>query len=834
MPRERRLKDNQIIQILCRSDDAVAIYTGEEILIEVANPAMQAAWGRDASVIGLTLSEALPEIEDQPFLGMLQEVWRTGIDNVGTAIPAELLVDGKLQHYYFDYAYRAVKDENGQVYAIFHTARDVTEKVNDREELKVAREREELLEREQALNEELAAANEELFATNEDLSAAQERLRILNQELEDRVDERTAELSRSESRLRYLLSDAPVAIAVLRGRELIVESANKMVLNAWGKTDEIIGKTLPEAIPELDGQEFLGILDAVYTEGEPFYGSEVKALLRQNGRLEEVYFNFVYQPIKDEAGKTNGIMITASIVTEQVFGRNQVQHLNEELIAINEELNESQDLLMSTNLDLKASEMRLDKIISELPVPVVVLMGPDQIIATTNEALLKYWDRTKEEVTGKTMLQVFPELKSQPYPDLWKRVLAGEGSVASIEIPVTYKDKLEGTERSFYIDYHCQALTDLGGNNVGVISTILDVTEKVRSRKQIEKAEAQLRLAIESSELGTWYIDVITREFKPSRRLKQIFGFYEEEDMLYDATTNQILDEYRQLVTEAVDHAILNGTSYDMEYPIKGFRDGAIRWVRATGKLYGEDANGHASFSGTVQNITQRKLEEQRKDDFLSIASHELKTPITTLKGALQLLNRYKDNLSSAIVPRLIEQANGSVEKITNLIDDLLNTTRTNEGQLHLNLSTFIVSKLLDDCCQHVRIGGKHDLIVQGDLQLEVEADEARIDQVVVNLVNNATKYAPDSRKIYLLIEDLGHLARVSVRDSGPGIPEEKIPHLFDRYYRADYGGAQYSGLGLGLYISAEIIKRHNGEIGVESKPGEGSTFWFTVPKKVG
>ena len=826
MPRERRLKDNQIIQILCRSYDAVAIYTGAEILIEVANPAMQAAWGRDASVIGLTLSEALPEIEDQPFLGMLQEVWKTGIDNVGTAIPADLLIDGKLQRYYFDYAYRAVKDENGKVYAIFHTARDVTEKVNDREELKVAREREELLKREQVLNEELAAANEKLIA-------AQERLRILNQELEDRVVERTAELSRSESRLRYLLSDAPVAIAVLRGRELIVESANKMVLKAWGKTDEIIGKTLPEAIPELNGQGFLDILNAVYTEGEPFYGSEVKALLRQNGKLEEVYFNFVYQPIKDESGNTDGIMITASIVTEQVFGRNQVQHLNEELIAINEELNESQDLLMSTNLDLKASEMRLDKILSQLPVPVVVLMGPDQIIATTNEALLKYWDRTKEEVAGKTMLQVFPELRNQPYPDLWKRVLAGEGPVAKLEIPVTYSDKLSGTERSFHIDYHCQVLTDLGGNNVGVISTILDVTEKVRSRKQIEKAEAQLRLAIESSKLGTWYIDALTREFKPSGRLKQIFGFYEDEDMPYDAATNQILDEYRLLVTEAVDDAILNGTSYDMEYPIKGFRDGAIRWVRATGKLYGEDDNGQASFSGTVQNITERKLEEQRKDDFLSIASHELKTPITTLKGALQLLNRYKDNLSSGIVPRLIEQANGSVEKITNLIDDLLNTTRTKEGQLHLNLSTFIVSKLLDDCCQHVRIGRKHELIVQGDLLLKVEADEARIDQVVVNLVNNATKYGPDSRNIYLLIEDLVHVARISVRDSGPGIPREKIPHLFDRYYRADYGGAQYSGLGLGLYISAEIIKRHNGEIGVESKLGEGSTFWFTLPKKV-
>jgi signal transduction histidine kinase len=105
-----------------------------------------------------------------------------------------------------------------------------------------------------------------------------------------------------------------------------------------------------------------------------------------------------------------------------------------------------------------------------------------------------------------------------------------------------------------------------------------------------------------------------------------------------------------------------------------------------------------------------------------------------------------------------------------------------------------------------------------------------RIDQVVVNLVNNAVKYAPDQKEIYLVVEDLDDKIKISVRDTGPGIPEDKVAHLFDRYYRVDYSGAQYSGLGLGLYISAEIIKKHGGEIGVDTEVGKGSTFWFTVP----
>lgn len=231
-----------------------------------------------------------------------------------------------------------------------------------------------------------------------------------------------------------------------------------------------------------------------------------------------------------------------------------------------------------------------------------------------------------------------------------------------------------------------------------------------------------------------------------------------------------------------------------------------------------------------MQDITQRKTDEQRKDDFLSIASHELKTPVTTLKGSLQLLDRYKGHLEHPIVPKLIDQANVSVMKIINLMDDLLNTTRTNEGQLHLNKTKFVLVEMLNQCCHHVRIEGKHQLVLQGDQQLQVFADEARIDQVVVNLVNNAAKYAANSTEIYLIVEDLGDKARVSVKDAGPGIPEDKLPHLFERYYRADYSGIQYSGLGLGLYISAEIVKRHGGEIGVTSQLGLGSTFWFTLP----
>ncbi|MFP5082095.1 ATP-binding protein [Pedobacter sp. JCM 36344] len=221
---------------------------------------------------------------------------------------------------------------------------------------------------------------------------------------------------------------------------------------------------------------------------------------------------------------------------------------------------------------------------------------------------------------------------------------------------------------------------------------------------------------------------------------------------------------------------------------------------------------------------------EQRKDNFLSIVSHELKTPITTLKANLQMLERIKSDPLSPIFPRLVESCTKSVEKINLMVEDLLNMHRYSEDQLHLDKTTFCIYDLMHVCCNHVRIDGKYELIVEGDKNQLIHADEHRIDQVLVNFVNNAVKYAPDSRQINLKISREAENIKIAVTDFGPGIPEEHLPHLFDRYWRANHSSKKYTGLGLGLYICAEIVRRHDGNIGVYSKLGEGSTFWFTIP----
>jgi len=243
------------------------------------------------------------------------------------------------------------------------------------------------------------------------------------------------------------------------------------------------------------------------------------------------------------------------------------------------------------------------------------------------------------------------------------------------------------------------------------------------------------------------------------------------------------------------------------------------------------DKNNNITGSiGTFMDVTRRRIAIQQKDDFIGVASHELKTPITVLKTSIQLLDRLKHNPTHKMLPVLIEQANKGMKKLGYLVEDLLDVSRLKEGQLALNKRDFALEEILHDSFAHLHTGKRSQIIVRGDSQLQLHADPNRIEQVLVNFINNAVKYAPDSGEIVINVVKLENNVRISVTDYGPGIDKTKQRHLFDRYYRTDYSGEQYSGLGLGLYISAEIVKKHGGQIGVDSEPGKGSTFWFTLP----
>jgi len=275
-------------------------------------------------------------------------------------------------------------------------------------------------------------------------------------------------------------------------------------------------------------------------------------------------------------------------------------------------------------------------------------------------------------------------------------------------------------------------------------------------------------------------------------------------------------------------------TEFEFKCQIR-FQDavGNFQWYMVHAVSLLDEEGNVAKWMGSCTDINEHVTAIEKLDEFISVASHELKTPITTLKASLQLMNKFKhSDTQLKILPKLIDQSNRSAEKISNLVTDLLNTGNLKEGQMQLQKTRFKVLDLLRNTCPHVASEGAFQLIANADADLEVFADEHRIDQILVNFVNNAIKYAHESKQIFLSAEVVpAGTVKISVRDTGPGIAAEKLPHLFDRYYRIDNSGYNYSGLGLGLYICAEIIKKHGGTIGVDSEAGVGTTFWFTLTR---
>jgi PAS domain S-box-containing protein len=232
---------------------------------------------------------------------------------------------------------------------------------------------------------------------------------------------------------------------------------------------------------------------------------------------------------------------------------------------------------------------------------------------------------------------------------------------------------------------------------------------------------------------------------------------------------------------------------------------------------------------GTATDIQYIKDVQQNKDDFISIASHELKTPLTALSATVQYLDQIKSNPANPSLTHFITQANKSMLKVTLLISRLLNASQINTKGIILNKSSFFLLECTKESISDLYTVYQRNILINGT-DVEVVADRFQIGQVIVNLVSNAIKYSrPDSDIIVELCHQGGNV-KISVTDFGLGIAEERQRFVFDRYYRAERENVQSPGMGLGLFISAKIVKAHGGEIGVNSHIGKGSKFWFTLP----
>lgn len=342
----------------------------------------------------------------------------------------------------------------------------------------------------------------------------------------------------------------------------------------------------------------------------------------------------------------------------------------------------------------------------------------------------------------------------------------------------------------------------------------------------LQESKEDLSRALEAANLGNFDADMNTGVILCSDRCNENFGRAKGSSTTISELVQSILPGYREKVSNAIHASFKNNKPYDIEYQVK-WPDGSIHWVQVNALPRYDEQGIPSKMVGFTQLVTDKKNYQLRKDEFLSVASHELKTPISVLSANLQLLDRAKHKIENRMVINLIESCNTSISKVTTMLEELLDVGRYAEGNPELNKKRFDLLEVVEESCLHLIPELRKKIRIKGQ-NLNLLADRIRIEQVIVNFINNACKYAPDSEFITVEIFREKNSVKLALSDQGPGIPESQIPFVFNRYWQSD--SFKNNGSGLGLYISAEIIRKHQGEIGVESQVGVGTTFWFRLP----
>jgi two-component system CheB/CheR fusion protein len=274
-------------------------------------------------------------------------------------------------------------------------------------------------------------------------------------------------------------------------------------------------------------------------------------------------------------------------------------------------------------------------------------------------------------------------------------------------------------------------------------------------------------------------------------------------------------------------HSIETGEPFRFEHRFKR-HDGKYRWHLGKAHAMRNEKGEIEMWIGTNADIHEQKNAMEKKDEFIGLASHELKTPLTSVKAYLQLLERSLDNDENKLY---VSKANRHIQKLQDLISDLLDVSKIQAGKLELNKTEFDFDSFINESLESFQhTATRHRIICEGKANALVRADRHRIEQVLINLLSNAAKYSPKAEKILVNVSSNETNITVSITDHGIGISKDNLFKLFNKFYRAENVSMYFEGLGIGLFISSEIIRRHKGTVGVHSEEGKGSTFYFTLP----
>jgi PAS domain S-box-containing protein len=376
-----------------------------------------------------------------------------------------------------------------------------------------------------------------------------------------------------------------------------------------------------------------------------------------------------------------------------------------------------------------------------------------------------------------------------------------------------------------YVVHFVPLKSDDGEVEAGLVMAI-DVTEI----KQAEEKSAKLAAIVESSDdaiISKTLESVITSWNNSAQRL---FGYKAEE--IIGQTIYKIIPPDRQEEEPHILSRLKKGERVEHFETKRLTKDGRLIDLSLTISPIKDPHGNIIGLSKIARDITEKKLDETRKSDFIGMVSHELKTPLTSLNAIIQVANAKLRNSSDAFLTGAMEKANVQVKRMTGMINGFLNVSRLDAGKILIDKQEFSLDDLVREIIDETKlIVNTHRISLTKCVSIKINADMDKISSVITNLISNAVKYSPRGTVIEIACDLQDEMAVFSVKDQGMGIKPADLAHIFDRYYRVESDDTRrIAGFGIGLYLSAEIIKRHDGVLWADSEIGKGSAFYFSLP----
>jgi PAS domain S-box-containing protein len=639
------------------------------------------------------------------------------------------------------------------------------------------------------------------------------------------------ERERQTERLYGLFERAPSFMAVLSGPDHIYELANHAYLRFVGQR-ELVGKSVRDVFPELSGQGYLEILDAVYRTGERYVGRKAQVRLQRQsgGPLDDRFIDFVFEPIRDVQGAVNGIFIEGYDVTDH-------QHTEERLRS-------SERQAMDAARLTSTEQSRLRALLEAAPVGITFADVSGRIVLGNSENRRIWGEHPMSESVAE-----YAEWKGwwadqsarhgqRIQPHEWGLVRALQGTEVTNDIIEIEPFGMPGTRRTVLL--RASPVRNAEGDIVSGVVAQMDITDRVRSEAALRENEARFRTITDAMPQMVWSTTPDGYHDYYNQRWYDFTGM-PEGSTDGDAWNDIFHPDDQERAMALWRHCLETGEQYEIEYRLR-HRSGQYRWVLGRALPVRDDHDRITRWMGTCTDIHEHKLvrealkeSDRRKDEFLAMLAHELRNPLAPISAAAELLSMMagadaRMNHIAAVIGR-------QVHHMTELVNDLLDVSRVTRGLVTLHKEPVDMKMVVAEALEQVRpLVGERGHALETHLPFEsavVLGDKKRLVQVLANLLSNAAKYTPGRGRIDLGVRVDAERVAISVRDNGSGMTPELVQRAFELFSQGERtADRSQGGLGIGLALVKSMAELHGGTVAAYSKGIDaGSEFTVSLPR---